>query len=44
MVGFDNEDGEVSYLALATNFVKDIKQAYRQDKMTWEITTTRNID
>jgi len=37
MVGFDDVYGEASYLALATNFVDDIKQAYRQDKMTQEI-------
>jgi len=37
LVGFDDVDGEASYLALATNFVNDIKQAYRQDKMAQEI-------
>jgi len=37
LVGFDDVDGEASYLALATNFVDDIKQAYRQDKMAQEI-------
>ena len=37
MVGFDDIEGEASYLALATNFVDDIKQAYRQDKMAQEI-------
>jgi len=34
---FDDVDGETSYLALATNFVDDIKQAYRHDKMAQEI-------
>jgi len=28
MVGFDDVDGEASYLALATNFGDNIKQAY----------------
>jgi len=28
MVGFDDVDGETSYLALATNFGDNIKQAY----------------
>jgi len=37
LVVFDDVDGEASYLALATNFVDDIKQAYRQDKMAEEI-------
>ena len=37
LVGFDDVDGEASYLDLATNFVDDIKQAYRQDKMAQEI-------
>ena len=37
LVRFDDVDGEASYLALATNFVDDIKQAYRQDKMAEEI-------
>ena len=37
LVGFDDVDGEAAYLALATNFVDDIKQAYRQDKMAQEI-------
>ena len=37
LVGFDDIEGEASYLALATNFVDDIKQAYRQDKMAQEI-------
>jgi len=27
LVGFDDVDGEASYLALVTNFVDDIKQA-----------------
>jgi len=37
IVGFDNVDGKASYLALAANFVDNIKQAYRQDKMAQEI-------
>jgi len=37
LVGFDDVDDETNYLALATNFVDDIKQAYRQDKMAQEI-------
>jgi len=37
LLGFDGVDGEGSYLALTTNFVDDIKQDYRQDKMTKEI-------
>ena len=37
LIGFDDVDGEASYLALATNFMDDIKQAYRQDKMAQEI-------
>ena len=37
LVRFDDVDGEANYLALATNFVDDIKQAYRQDKMAQEI-------
>ena len=37
LVGFDDVDGEASYLALATNFMDDIKQAYRHDKMAQEI-------
>ena len=37
LVGFDYVDGEASYLALATNFVDDIKQAYRQGKMAQEV-------
>jgi len=37
LVRFDDVDGEASYLALATNFVDDIKQANRQDKMAREI-------
>jgi len=36
LVGFDDVDGEASYLVLATNFVDDI-QVYRQDKMAQEI-------
>jgi len=37
MVGFDDVDGEASYLALVINFVNDIKKTYRQDKMAQEI-------
>jgi len=37
MVGFDDIDGETSYLVLSTNFVDDIKQDYRHDKITQEI-------
>ena len=37
VVGFNIVDGETSYLALATNFVDDIKQVYRQDKRAQEI-------
>jgi len=37
LVVFDDVDGETSYLALATNFVDDIKQAYRHDKIAQEI-------
>jgi hypothetical protein len=37
LVGFDDVDSEASYLALATNFVDDIKQTYRQDKMAQEL-------
>jgi len=35
--GFDEVEGETSYLAVATNFVNEIKQAYREDKMAQEI-------
>ena len=37
LVEFDDVDGEASYLALATNFMDYIKQAYRQDKMAQKI-------
>jgi len=35
--GFDEVDGEASYLAMATNFVDEIKQAYVEDRMAQEI-------
>jgi len=35
--GFDEVEGEASYLAMATNFVDEIKQAYGKDHMAQEI-------
>jgi len=37
MVGFNEVNKETNYLALATNFLEVIKQAYRQDKIAHEI-------
>jgi len=35
--GFDEVEGEASYLAMVTNFVDEIKQAYVEDRMAQEI-------
>jgi len=35
--GIDEVEGETSYLAIATNFVDEIKQAYAEDRMAQEI-------
>lgn len=37
MVGLNEVNKETNYLALATNFLEVIKQAYRQDKIAHEI-------